>query len=86
MRGGSSSLHLVLLLLGLAEGNVLLCCLFVETTATGVALHHLVGCLHDLLLLLCRLVIFIPRLLQPCSQLQGFRLPFRNLLSCLFLL
>lgn len=47
----SSSLHLVFLLLGLAEGNVLFGCLFVEAAAARVALDHLIGRLHDLPLL-----------------------------------
>lgn len=67
---GSSSLHLVLLLLGLAEGDVLLCCLLVEASAAGVALDHLIGRLHDLLLLPCGLVILISGLLETSPQLE----------------
>ena len=77
---------MVLLLLRLAEGDVLLCCLLVEASAAGGALYHLIGRLHDLLLLPGRLVIFVSGLLQAGPQLQGLRLPFRHLFSRLFLL
>ena len=77
---------MVLLLLRLAEGDVLLCCLLIEASAAGGALYHLIGRLHDLPLLPGGLVIFVSGLFQAGPQLQGLRLPFRHLFSRLFLL
>ena len=91
MDGGSSSSHLVLLGLGLAEGNVPLGGSFVEGSATGMALNHTVflglpGLLHNPSLLLRGYVVAVVGLLDTCPQLKGFFLPFGHLLLSLLLL
>jgi hypothetical protein len=55
----SFSFHLVLFLLSLAKGNVLFSCLLVEGSSAAMALGMgaSLGCLEDLPLLLCGLVV-----------------------------
>ena len=79
---------MIFLLLGLAEGNVLLGCLFVEAPSAELALNELIffGLLEDLPLLFGRLVIVTSCLLDTASQLQRLSLPLRNLLLGLLLL
>ncbi len=85
---GSSSAHLVLPLLRLAEGNVLLRCLLVETSPAVLALGKLVHphCLQHLPFFLGGLVVIVAGLLYACPQLQGFGLPLGDLLFGLLLL
>ena len=91
MEGGSSSSHLVLLGLGLAEGDMPLGGSFVEGSATGMALNHTVflglpGLLHDPSFLLRGHVVAVAGLFDTCPQLQGLFLPFGHLLLSFLLL
>jgi hypothetical protein len=79
---------LVLLLLGLAEGNVLLSSLPVEAATAKLTFSELTvfGSLQDLFFLLCGDVIVVTTLLNAGTQLQGLGLPLGNLfLGLLFL-
>lgn len=91
MDGGSSSFHLVLLGLGLAEGDMPFGGSFVEGSATGMAPNHTVflslpGLLQDPSFLLRGYVVAVAGLLDTCPQLQGLFLPFWHLLLSFLLL
>ena len=74
--------HLVLLLLGFTEGDVLQSCLLVETPAAELAFGEMaiLGGFQNLFLLLCGLVIVVATTLYACSQSQRLCFPLRNLL------
>lgn len=63
---------MIFLLLGLAEGNVLLGCLLIEAPPAELALGELIllGLLQDLLLLFGWLIVIASCLLDTASQLQ----------------